>query len=175
MSTVLITGASFGLGADFATLFAADKYELILVARSEDRLMECQNKLQAKYGVKVHVIASDLANSEAAFGLKAELDRRNLKVDVLVNNAGFGEFGLFHEIDAIRQQQMIELNVTTLTILTRLLVPDMIKRKQGKKEPQDYFKLIECGFHCSFSTRTFNGGLFCNEVLCIVFLCGFSQ
>jgi short-subunit dehydrogenase len=132
MSTVLITGASFGLGADFATLFAADKYELILVARSEDRLMEWQDKLQAKYGVNVHVIASDLATSEAAFGLKAELDRRNLKVDVLVNNAGFGEFGLFHEIDAIRQQQMIELNVTTLTILTRLLVPDMIKRKQGK-------------------------------------------
>jgi short-subunit dehydrogenase len=132
MSTVLITGASFGLGADFAQLFAADKYELILVARSEDRLIAFQNTLETNHGVNVHVIACDLAKSEAAYELKAELDRRNLKVDVLVNNAGFGEFGLFCEIEALRQQEMIELNVTTLTLLTRLLLPDMIKRKQGK-------------------------------------------
>jgi len=132
MSTVLITGASFGLGADFATLFAADKYELILVARSENLLIEWQDKLQTKYGIEVHVIACDLAKSEAAYGLKAELDRRSLKVDVLINNAGFGEFGFFHEIDALRQQQMIDLNVTTLTLLTRLLLPDMIQRKQGE-------------------------------------------
>ncbi len=132
MSTVLITGASYGLGADFASLFAADKYELILVARSEDRLLELQKKLNTKYSIKSYVIACDLAKSNAAFELKAELDKRHLQVDVLINNAGFGEFGLFHEIDAVRQQQMIELNVTTLTMLTRLLLPDMIKRKQGK-------------------------------------------
>jgi len=132
MSTVLITGASFGLGADFAALFAADKYELILVARSEDRLVDLQEKLNAKYKTKSYVIACDLATHNAAFDLKSELDRRNLQVDVLINNAGFGEFGLFYEIDAVRQQQMIELNITTLTSLTRLLLPDMIKRKQGK-------------------------------------------
>lgn len=132
MSTVLITGASFGLGVDFATLFAADKYELILVARSEDRLMELQKTLNETYKATSYVIACDLAQHNAAFDLKSELDRRQLQVDVLINNAGFGEFGLFHEIDAVRQQQMIELNVTTLTSLTRLLLPDMIKRKQGK-------------------------------------------
>jgi short-subunit dehydrogenase len=132
MSTVLITGASFGLGADFAALFAADKYELILVARSKDRLLELQENLQARYNVKITVISCDLAKSAAAFELKAELDKQSLQVDVLVNNAGFGEFGLFHEIDALRQQQMIDLNVTTLTMLTRLLVTDMVKRKQGK-------------------------------------------
>jgi uncharacterized protein len=132
MSTVLITGASFGLGADFAQLFAADRYDLILVARSEDRLLALQEKLTTKYNIKSSVIACDLAKSHAAFELKAELDRKNLQVDVLVNNAGFGDFGLFHEIDALRQQQMIDLNVTTLTLLTRLLLPDMIKRKQGK-------------------------------------------
>lgn len=132
MSTVLITGASFGLGADFAQLFAVDKYELILVARSKDRLQELQTKLQDKYNVVVHVIARDLAKANAAFELKEELDRKNWQVDVLVNNAGFGEFGLFQDIDALRQQQMIDLNVTTLTMLTRLLLPNMIKRKQGK-------------------------------------------
>ena len=132
MSTVLITGASFGLGADFATLFAADKYDLILVARNKDRLLEIQENLQNKYGVKVSVISCDLSKHEAAFELKAALDEQSLKVNVLVNNAGFGEFGLFSEIDAIRQQQMMELNVITLTMLTRLLIPDMILRKQGK-------------------------------------------
>ncbi|HSZ73079.1 MAG TPA: SDR family oxidoreductase [Cytophagaceae bacterium] len=132
MSSVLITGASFGLGSDFAQLFAADKYELILVARSLDRLITLQKELQDKYKVTVHVLACDLAKGNAAYTLKEELDKKGWKVDVLINNAGFGDFGLFHELDAVRQQQMIELNVTTLTMLTRLLLPEMIKNKQGK-------------------------------------------
>ncbi|MDB5271938.1 MAG: short-chain dehydrogenase/reductase [Chitinophagaceae bacterium] len=132
MSTVLITGASFGLGADFAQLFAADKYELVLVARSEDRLIELKNQLEAKYKVTTNVIACDLANGHAAFTLKEALDKKGLSIDVLINNAGFGDFGLFAELDPVRQQHMIDLNVTTLTLLTRLLLPDMLKRKQGK-------------------------------------------
>lgn len=132
MSTVLITGASFGLGADFARLFAKAKYELILVARSEDRLLELQQELRKDYNATSTVIPFDLTASTAAFDLMSEVERKNLKVDVLVNNAGFGEFGFFYEIDAKRQQQMIELNVIAMTSLTRLVLPGMIERKQGR-------------------------------------------
>ena len=129
--TVLVTGASSGIGLELAKLFAQSGRNLILVARSQSKLEELRLELVDQNSVHVEVIPADLAEVDAAQSLVDEINKRKLVVDVLVNNAGFGELGRFDEISAERQVNMVRLNVLTVMHLTRLLLPEMLKRNVG--------------------------------------------
>jgi uncharacterized protein len=131
MSTVLITGASGGIGYELAKLFARDHHNLILVARSADKLAQVASELQAS-GVTVKTIALDLATSPAPKFLFDQLQRENVIVDILINNAGFGTFGEFAQISEEEILGQIQLNITALTELTRLFLPAMIARRSGR-------------------------------------------
>ncbi len=130
--TVLITGASGGIGYELAKQFAMNKYNLLLVARSKDKLEKLKDELEKKYMVKVNVIVKDLAKKNAATELFNQIQKENTNIDILVNNAGVGAYGKFYNIDWQRQEEMIQLNITALTELTRLFLPGMIERKNGK-------------------------------------------
>lgn len=129
--TVLITGASSGIGRSLAHLFAADGHSLVLVARRASVLEELAAELTSAHATRVAVMPIDLADPAAAMQLHADLQRGGVSVDVLVNNAGFGMQGAFAALPVARQLQMIHLNVTALTALTRLLLPSMLERGQG--------------------------------------------
>lgn len=129
--TVLITGASVGIGESFARQLGAKKANLILVARREDKMRTLADELSKKHGIQVEVIASDLAKPGAAHLLFQETERRKLQVDVLINNAGFGIGGPFLEAPLERTMNMIQLNITTLVELTYLYLQGMVKRKEG--------------------------------------------
>lgn len=130
--TVLITGASSGIGLEFASLFAKDGYHLVLNARNESRLKEIASELTAKYGVKVTVAAKDLSIPESADELASELSSAGIEVDVLINNAGFAAYGPFNETSWKEEKDMIQVNIMALTALTKQLLPGMIKRNSGK-------------------------------------------
>ncbi len=127
----LITGASAGLGREFAELFAQDKWNLVLTARRVDRLSALASDLVLRHGVEVQVLPADLAHPEAPERIVEELERREVEVSALVNNAGFGLRGEFREIPLAEQTEMIHVNVRALTSLTRLLVPAMLARGDG--------------------------------------------
>lgn len=127
----LVTGASSGLGVDFARQLAASGCHLILVARREDRLRAVQEELAGKYGVEVIAIPFDLAPPDAASQLYAEVKKLGKPVDVLVNNAGFGIFGDFVDVPWEREKSMLELDIITVVHLTKLFVQDMLARNFG--------------------------------------------
>jgi short-subunit dehydrogenase len=131
MKTALITGASTGLGADFAHILASRRMNLVLVARNEERLTELANTLTKKYNVTCHVIRSDLAESGSAQRLFNEVAARKISVDILINNAGYGLWGPFAESKYTEMAGMMQLNINTLTELSRLFLPDMLARKYG--------------------------------------------
>ena len=131
MSTVLITGASGGIGNEFARLFARDRHNLILVARSGDKLAEIATELQV-HGVKVTTFALDLTAPMAAKFLFDQVQSAAISVDVLVNNAGFGAFGEFAQMSNEEILGQIQLNIIALTELTRLFLPAMIARHSGR-------------------------------------------
>jgi short-subunit dehydrogenase len=132
MGTALITGASAGLGTEFAKLFAADKHDLILVARRKDRLDALGAELSKAHGIKVHSIAADLMDPNAWSAVVAEVEKAGLTVDFLVNNAGFGTTGPFIQLDAAKEIGEVTCNVTTLLALTRAFLPGMVKRGKGR-------------------------------------------
>ncbi|MEO0650477.1 MAG: SDR family oxidoreductase, partial [Planctomycetota bacterium] len=116
---------------ELAREFARQGSDLVLVARREERLVELAERLRDDHGVEAHPIGRDLSEPLAAEILCEELERRELRVDVLVNNAGFGARGKVHELPLERQLDMIQLNVTTLVELTRRLLPPMLERGRG--------------------------------------------
>ena len=130
--TALITGASSGIGEQLARCFAKGGFELVLVARSADKLEALAEELQAAHGVAVRVQPADLSLPDAAAALGAALKRRHVAVDVLVNNAGVLEQGAFRDIDARRHQQMIDLNVAGLTAMLAQFLPGMCERGWGR-------------------------------------------
>jgi len=132
MKTALITGASGGIGKELAYLFAADKTNLVLVARSVDELHKIDADIRQKYGVDVVIIPEDLSKPDAALDVYNKIHAMGLKIDFLVNNAGFGDFGPFAETSWEKEHRMIALNITALTQLTKLFVPDMIAQGGGK-------------------------------------------
>jgi hypothetical protein len=129
--TVLITGASSGIGRALAHRFARAGSNCILLARSEGALHDLADTLTSTHGVEAHVLPADLSVPGVATDIVAELQERGLTVDVLVNNAGFGARGRFANLDAQRQVDMIQVNVTALTQLTRHLLPGMLDRSRG--------------------------------------------
>lgn len=130
--TALITGASSGLGVEFARIHASKGENLVLVARSKNKLDAFKLELEKQFGITVYVICKDLSDQYAPKAVYDELKTQKIQIDYLINNAGFGDFGLFVESNWEKQSQMINLNITALTYLTRLFLPDMIKNKSGK-------------------------------------------
>jgi short-subunit dehydrogenase len=128
----LITGASSGIGLELARLFAQDRYNLILVARREERLNEIKRELEQNYGVHVEVWVKDLSKPEIPDEIFREIKKRDLAVDVLVNNAGLGKYGKFADKDWRDHSEVIRVNIVALTQLTKLLLPEMVERKNGK-------------------------------------------
>jgi hypothetical protein len=129
--TALITGASFGIGLEFSRIFAREGYNLVLVARSADKLRQLASELEKAHGTRSLMLATDLSEPGAPAYVLDQTTRADIQVDVLVNNAGFGQYGLFAENDLEECLRQIQLNVTTLTHLTRLYLPAMIARKSG--------------------------------------------
>src|SRR5580698_5464307 len=129
LQTALITGASGGIGYEFAKLFARDHYNLVLVARSTEKLNQVAAELQSQFGVTVKTVGLNLAAPPAPKFLFDQLEREGLKIDVLINNAGFGEFAEMAEEEILGQ---IQLNIAALTHLTRLFLPPMLARHSGK-------------------------------------------
>lgn len=128
----LVTGASNGIGLEMARQLAARGHDLLLVARSQQRLAELAAQLQQQHGVHADAIALDLAGRDAADRLVDEVERRGRPVDVLVNNAGFGLFGRHVDTQLADEQQMIDVNITTLTRLAKRLLPGMVARGRGR-------------------------------------------
>jgi uncharacterized protein len=131
VETVLVTGASSGIGLELARCFAAEGCRLALVARKRDALEALAAELRKAHKVQAQVITADLAHPEAPPRLLAHLQSAGLKVDVLVNNAGFGAQGRFVELPLGRQLEMLQVNITSLTHLTGLLLPGMVERHRG--------------------------------------------
>src|ERR1041385_540024 len=129
---ILITGASSGIGYEMAQQLAALKYNLILTARSEDKLAAMQQELSSKYGITVHCIPKDLGKTAQAAQLFDDIKDAGYQVSHLVNNAGFGDYGSFLETSLERELNMIDLNVSSLVILTKLFAKDMAARKSGR-------------------------------------------
>ena len=129
--TALITGASFGIGLELARIFARENYNLVLVARTADRLRLLASELEKAHGTRSFVLATDLTEPGSPAYVLDQTTRAGIAVDVLVNNAGFGQYGLFAENDLEECLRQIQLNVTTLTHLTRLYLPQMLERKSG--------------------------------------------
>jgi hypothetical protein len=130
--TVLITGASSGIGEALADCFARDGFDLVLVARSADKLKALAHKLAAAHGIDVKVEPADLAQPGAAERLAAAMKRRKIGVDILVNNAGVLEHGAFVAMPPGRHQELISLNVSGLTAMLAQFLPPMVERGYGR-------------------------------------------
>jgi short-subunit dehydrogenase len=127
----LITGASSGIGLELARVFAAHGHDVVLAARREDKLRALARELEAA-GVRADVVAVDLGQPGAARVVVEEVERLGLAIDILVNNAGFGLFGKFVETPLATELEMIQLNIVTLTELTKRCLPPMVARRQGR-------------------------------------------
>ena len=126
----LITGASTGIGYELAKLFAKDRHNLILVARDEGKLETAKNEL-SKCNVEVKILSLDLSKSEDIQGLFNYVEMNKLNVDILVNNAGIGTFGDFSEIEWVKEEALIDINIKVLTKLTKYFFPKIIECKNG--------------------------------------------
>jgi short-subunit dehydrogenase len=129
--TALITGASSGIGLELARVFAANKHDVVLVARSEGKLRELARECEAS-GVRAHVVAADLAKPDAARAIVDAVARLGVEIDVLVNNAGFGVYGRFVETPLVSELESIQVNVVALTELTKRFLPAMVARRRGR-------------------------------------------
>ena len=131
--TALITGASNGIGLELARIHAKRGGNLVLVARSQDKLKQLADELRAQYdGIQITVIAQDLNMPQAARSVFAQTEQLGIQVDIFIINAGFGRHGRFLERELAKQQQMIQLNITALTELTHLYLQGMVARRRGK-------------------------------------------
>jgi uncharacterized protein len=130
-STCLVTGASSGIGAEIARELAGRGHGVTLTARREERLRELAGELSAEHGVRVETISADVADEAAREELRGELEERNLVVEVLVNNAGYGSGGAFVELDPGNEAAMVRTNVEAVVALTGVFLPEMVERGRG--------------------------------------------
>ena len=130
--TALITGATTGIGYELGILLAKGGHDLVLVARSHDKLAAIAAEWQTTYGVDVKELPKDLAQLNAADEILQALEGERIEIDILVNNAGFGGRGAFTTTNLADELQMIQVNITALTHLTKLLLPGMLARKRGR-------------------------------------------
>ncbi len=128
----LITGASQGIGLEFARLFAADGWQLAIVARDEARLVKVAHELNARHGITVKVLVKDLSRLIAAREIFDELQREKIFISALVNNAGFGFQGAFAELDLQKHFDLVQVNIMSLVQLTHLFLQPMLARRAGR-------------------------------------------
>jgi short-subunit dehydrogenase len=131
-NVALITGASSGIGKELAYIHAEQKGDLVIVARRQAELEALKSEIEAKYGVQVEIIVKDLTKQEAPKEIYDELKQAGIEVEYLINNAGFGGLGKFHEREWKQDEAMINLNILALTSLTRIFLPDFVKRNSGR-------------------------------------------
>ena len=129
--TALITGASYGIGASFASILAVEGARLVLTARSRDRLENLAAALRAKHGADVDIIEADLLDAESPQKIFDATEGRNSSIDLLVNNAGFGLVGDFDLLPLERQLEIVQLNITSLVALSHLFLKPMLARRSG--------------------------------------------
>ena len=127
----LVTGASAGIGVAFAEELAAGGTHLVLTARRLDRLQQVASDLRNKHGVQTQVFAADLAKREAPPEIFAFTKEKGLRIDLLINNAGFGQYGEAQQVETDRLLDMVEVNCTAMVHLTRLFLPEMVARRSG--------------------------------------------
>ena len=130
--TALVTGASSGIGLEIAKLLAADRYDLVLVARNAKRLQSLARDLESEFEVRTTVLAHDLSLRDGPSRVLDEIGRSGIEIDVLVNNAGFGVYGRFAETDLARERELLELNVIAVTALAKGVLPGMLRRRSGQ-------------------------------------------
>ena len=130
--TALITGASSGIGLELSRIFASRNYDLVLVARGRERLERLADQLAADFDVQTRVFSGDLSERETVGNLEGELTSEGVVIDILVNNAGFGIYGAFSDIDFENEHRMMQLNMVSLTDLTKRILAGMLDRGQGK-------------------------------------------
>ncbi|MFH1188500.1 MAG: SDR family oxidoreductase [bacterium] len=130
--TALITGSSTGVGYELACRFAADGYDLVLVAHDEQKLTEVQKYFEKEFDISVKTIIKDLSCPESAKEIFTELQNESVGIDVLVNNAGIATYGFFFKTDFETERKMLQLNIGALTHLTKLFLPEMLARGDGK-------------------------------------------
>lgn len=162
MTTALITGASAGIGTAFAQELAVRKTDLVLLARSETKLQQLAQQLQDQHGIRAEVIVQDLTAPAAGATVFDIVKQKGLNIDLLINNAGFGQYGAFVDLDRAKQLQMIQLNVLALVDLTHQFLPQMRQRGHGSIinlastaafQPMPYFSIYAAtkAFVLSFS------------------------
>jgi short-subunit dehydrogenase len=132
MPAALVTGATSGIGLELATLLARDLRDVVLVARRRDRLDAVARGLAEEFGVRATALEFDLARPDTPAEIARELESRRIEIEILVNNAGFGTHGRIADSDPERLIEMIQVNVTALTRLTRLFLPAMLDRRRGR-------------------------------------------
>jgi short-subunit dehydrogenase len=130
--TALITGASGGIGLELARLCAKGGHDVVLVARNREKLQEIARYLSGMYGVRAEVVVADLRDEGAPAAILDEVAARGLAVDVLINNAGIGLWGLFGRQELARILEVLQVNLTALTVLTRLVLPRMVSQRRGR-------------------------------------------
>jgi uncharacterized protein len=131
MKTVLITGASSGIGKETAFVFAKNNYNLVLAARRKDKLLEIKIEAEKKFGIKVEIIEADLSKQNSAEDLFKIVTDKKMNIDVLINNAGYGLGGNFIDTDLEKETDMLVLNMITLTKLSKLFAREMVKKNEG--------------------------------------------
>jgi short-subunit dehydrogenase len=129
--TALVTGASSGIGLELARECASNGHDLVVIARSQDRLHDFAETIMNDFDVKINVIVMDLSIDGSRKKLFEQIESQGIEIDYLINDAGFGDYGPFVDSDLNRQIEMINLNVIALTELTRLFLPSMVERGQG--------------------------------------------
>lgn len=132
LNTALITGASGGIGLELARIHAQKGGDLVLVARSKDKLEALKNELETQYKVNVVVLAEDLSQAESAKHIFNQTEALGLQIDTLINNAGFGGHGLFHKRELAEDQAMMQVNMVALTNLTHYYLKGMVSRNNGR-------------------------------------------
>ncbi|MDZ8104046.1 MAG: SDR family oxidoreductase [Nostoc sp. DedQUE12a] len=130
--TALITGAASGIGYQFTQIFARNNYNLVLVDKNEQKLSEIADALPQKFNIFVKTFAKDLSIPTSPEEIFTELQQASIKIDVLINNAGFGTYGTFSETDLTTELKMLQVNMVSLTHLTKLFLKDMIEQDYGK-------------------------------------------
>lgn len=131
-SYALVTGATSGIGKELAKLLVKDGYNLVIVGRNQDTLEKTSSELKAINPVKIVTISKDLFNKNAAFELYELVKAKGIQVDILVNDAGQGQYGKFINTEIQRELEIIQLNISSLVVLTKLFLKDMVARKSGR-------------------------------------------
>jgi uncharacterized protein len=131
-NTTLITGASSGIGRELARICAREGHHLVITARREELLNRLKDQLETEFSVSVEIFPCDLAEPGSPEQIMEFVRKKDITVDILINNAGVGDYGIFYESDWPRQQSIIDLNIKALTHLTHLFLPGMVARKSGK-------------------------------------------